>query len=98
MLQAQPTIDWQDRRQALGGVLARALELLPAAVELLVLTGAAGEQDQTFAVGLEACDVEGEGFLRVVLPTVVDGDADGGGESAGDAGFLLYTTLVNSES
>jgi hypothetical protein len=69
-------------------VLVRALELLLTAVELLVLARAAREEDQALAVGLEACDVVGEGFLGKVLAAVVDGDADCGGEFAGDAGFL----------
>lgn len=53
-----------------------------------MLAAAAGEEDQTLAVGLEACDVEGEGFLRQVLAARIDWDADCGGEFAGDVGFL----------
>jgi hypothetical protein len=38
---------------------------------------------------LEAGDVEGEGFFAGGAPAGVDGDADCGGEFAGDAGFLF---------
>jgi hypothetical protein len=50
----------QHCRQTLYAVLVRALELILAAVELLVPARAAREEDQTLAVGLEACDVECE--------------------------------------
>jgi hypothetical protein len=69
-------------------VLVRTLKLILTAVKLLVLARAAREEDKTLAVGLEARDVKGERFLRQVLATGVEGDADGGGEFAGDAGFL----------
>ena len=69
-------------------MLVRALELILAAVELLVLARATREEDQTLAVCLEACDVECEGFLGQVLPAVIKRDANGGGEFAGDAGLL----------
>ena len=69
-------------------MLVRALELILAAVELLVLARAAWEEDQTLAVRLEACDVECEGFLGQVLPAMIKGDTNGGGEFAGNAGLL----------
>jgi hypothetical protein len=58
-------------------------------VEGFVLPGFAGEEDQAGLVGLEAGDVEGEGFFGGGASAGVDGDADCGGEFAGDAGFLL---------
>lgn len=64
------------------------LDILFAAIDLLLLTRAAGEEDQTLAVGLQAGDVGGEGFNREVGTAGVNADADGGGEFAGDAGFL----------
>lgn len=66
----------------------RALELVLAAIEFLVLARATWEEDQMLAVCLEACDVECKGFLGQVLPAVIKGDANGGGEFAGDAGLL----------
>jgi hypothetical protein len=53
-----------------------------------VLARFAGEEDQAGLVGLEAGDVEGEGFFGGVAAARVDGDADCGGEVAGDASFL----------
>ena len=54
-----------------------------------MLAGFAGEEDQACLVGLEAGDVESEGFFVGRLATGVDGDADCGGEFAGNAGFLF---------
>jgi hypothetical protein len=59
-LQSKSGINRQHCRQTLYAVLVRALELILAAVELLMLARAAREEDQTLAVGLEACDVECE--------------------------------------
>jgi hypothetical protein len=58
------------------------------AVEGLVLSGFAREQDKAGLVGLQAGDVQREGFSGGVLAAVVDGYADCGGEGAGDACFL----------
>jgi hypothetical protein len=88
VLQSKSRINWQHRRQTLYAMLVRALELILAAVELLVLARATWEEDQTLAVRLEACDVECEGFLGQVLPAMIKGDTNGGGEFAGNAGLL----------
>jgi hypothetical protein len=53
-----------------------------------MLSGAAGEKDQARFVGLQAFDVQGEGFGIGVLAARVDGDADCGSEFAGDFSFL----------
>ena len=53
-----------------------------------MLAGFAREEDQARLVGFEAGDVEGEGFFVGGLAAGVDGDADCGGEFAGDVGFL----------
>lgn len=67
-----------------GGV-----DLVSGGVELLELAALAGEEDQTVLVVVEAGNVGNQRFLGVVVPAVVDGDADGGGELLGDAGFLF---------
>lgn len=69
------------------GVL-NGLEVLLGRVGLLGLVGLLGEEDQAGGVGLEALDVGGEGLLGDVLAARVDGDADGRGVLAGDAGGL----------
>ena len=53
-----------------------------------MLPGFAGEQDQAGFVGLQAGDVQGEGFFVRAPAAGVDGDADCRGEFAGDACFL----------
>ena len=78
------------------GVLGVVLDVLLGSVEGLVLAGFAWEQDQAGLVGLEAGDVEGEGFLGGGLTTGVDGDADCRGEFAWDAGFLLFCQIFGS--
>jgi hypothetical protein len=88
VFQSKSRINWQHRRQTLYAMLVRALELILAAVELLVLARATWEEDQTLAVRLEACDVECEGFLGQVLPAMIKGDTNGGCEFAGNAGLL----------
>jgi hypothetical protein len=88
VLQSESGINRQHCRQTLYAMLVCALELILAAVELLVLARAAREEDQTLAVRLEACDVECEGFLGQVLAAMIKWDANGGGELAGDAGLL----------
>lgn len=88
MLEAEAGVDGQDGGEALDAVLVRALDVVLAAVEVLVLAGAAREEDQAGAVGLEARDVEGERLFGQVLAARVEGDADCGREFAGDAGFL----------
>ena len=60
-----------------------------------MLAGFAGEEDQAGLVGLEALHVEGQGFLIAVEAAGVDGDADCGGEFAGDAGFLYIEKKVS---
>ena len=64
------------------------LDFLGLAVELLVLAGLAGEEDQAGLVCLQALDVGSEGFFRDVDTAGVDGDADCGSELAGDFRFL----------
>ncbi|KAI9151571.1 Rap1 GTPase-GDP dissociation stimulator 1-A [Paramyrothecium foliicola] len=59
-------------------------------VALLGGVGLAGQQDQALLVGLEAGDVEGERLLAEVLAAVVDRDANGGGNAAGDASLLQW--------
>jgi hypothetical protein len=90
VLQADAAVDG-DRGEDLPADLAlllRQFDVLGRAVEFLVLAGLAGEQNQAGLVGLEPGDVGGERFLRGVLAAIVDGDADGRGKLAGDAGFL----------
>lgn len=53
-----------------------------------MLAGFAWEEDQPCTVGLQSVNVGGEGFCGEVPATMVDGDADRGSQSAGDAGFL----------
>lgn len=53
-----------------------------------MLAGFAGEEDEARFVGFEAGDVEREGFFVGGLAAGVDGNADCGGEFAGDAGLL----------
>ena len=89
-LDLAPILDWQHGTQSLRG-LARVLvrrDLLLGRVRGLVLAGAAREQDQARLVGFQSLHVHGEGFGREVGATRVHGDADRGGEFAGDAGFL----------
>lgn len=64
------------------------LHLLDGGLALLDRLGLAGEDDEAGAVGLEALHVGFEGFFGEVLAAGVDGDADGGCQLAGDAGFL----------
>ena len=92
VLEAEAGVDGQDGGEALDAVLVRALDVVLAAVEVFVLAGAAGEEDQARAVGLEAGDVEGERLFGQVLAARVEGDADCGGQFAGDAGFLRSCT------
>ena len=80
------------KARARVGVFGMVLDVLLGGIEGLVLAGFAREEDQTGLVGLEAGDVESEGFLRGGLAARVDGDADCGGELAWDAGFLLFCT------
>jgi hypothetical protein len=64
-------------------------------VEGLVLAGFAGEENQAGFVGLEAGDVQGEGFFGGGAAAGVDGDADCGRELAGDAGFLVGVLVLS---
>ncbi len=59
-----------------------------------MLAGFAWEEDDARLVGLEALDVQSEGFLVGVEAAGVEGDADSGGEFARDAGFLWEEVLV----
>ena len=54
-----------------------------------MLAGFAREEDQAGLVVLEPSDVLREGFLVGGLASGVDGDANCGGEFAGNACFLL---------
>jgi hypothetical protein len=65
------------------------LDFLSGGVQLLELAALAGEEDEAGLVVLQTGDVGDEGLLGVVDPTVVDGDADGGGELLGDTSFLI---------
>lgn len=69
------------------------LDILLRSIQRLVLPRFAREEDQARAVGFEALDVHGDGFLGEVGAARVHGDADCGGELAGDVGFLLYYTM-----
>ena len=53
-----------------------------------MLTTLAREEDETGLVGFETGDVESERFFTGGAAAVVDADADGAGEGAGDACFL----------
>ena len=70
-------------------LLLRGLDLFFRRVQRLVLARFPREEDQARAVGLEALHVGGEAFGGEVGAAGVDGDADCGGQFAGDAGFLL---------
>lgn len=74
---------------ALGGEgLLGSSDIVGRCIELLELAALAWEQDQAALVLLQAGDVGGKRFLGDILAAVVDRDADGDGELAGDAGFL----------
>jgi hypothetical protein len=97
VLQAHPTVQRQGILDGLGDLAvlvavgrlrAGELDVLLGRVEFLELAGLAGEEDEAGLVGLEALDVEGQGFFVGVLAARVDGDADCGSEFAGDTGFL----------
>lgn len=84
---------------ALGGEsLLGSSNVVGGRVELLVLAALAGEQDQAALVLLETGDVGGKGLLGDVLAAVVDRDADGGGELAGDASLLDGCKLLLNNS
>ena len=70
------------------------LDLFGFRVEGLVLPGFAREEDQPGFVGLQAFDVEGQGFGGGCLPAGVDWDADCWREFAGDACFLLRLLML----
>lgn len=53
-----------------------------------MLTGFAGEENEAFAVGFQACDVDSEGFDGAVGAAGVDADADCCSEFSGDARLL----------
>ena len=89
MLQSNTSIDRQHGTQLPENLVLRGvLDVGLRGVEFLVLAGFAGEEDQAGLVGFEAGDVEREGFFVGRLAAGVDGDADRGGEFAGDVGFL----------
>lgn len=91
MSQTSTSVDGERRSDLGDGVglaLGHGLDIVGGAIEFLVLTGFAGEEDETGLVGLQALDVYGEGFLRVVRSSCVDCDADCGCEFARDTGFL----------
>ena len=95
VLEADAAVDGDRGRDLLGdlALVLGQLDVLGGAVELLVLAGLAGEQDQAGLVGLEARDVGRERFLVGVLAACVDRDTDGRGEFAGDAGFLFSASV-----
>ncbi len=57
-------------------------------VVFLVLAGFAGEENEAFAVGFQARDVDSEAFDRAVGAARVDADADRCSEFSGDARLL----------
>ncbi len=90
MLETDTAVDGDGRGDLLDdlALVLRHLDVLGGAVELLVLAGLSGEQDQAGFVGLEAGDIGGQGFLVGGLTASVDRDTDCWGEFAGDASFL----------
>ena len=60
-----------------------------------MLSGFAGEEDETGVVSLQAFDVGYETFGGEVGTTGIDGDADGWGEFTGDTGFLRRSNGVS---
>jgi hypothetical protein len=71
-------------------VLFDKLEVFGAGVELLVLAGLEREQDEAGLVRLQALDVGLQGLLGGGLAAVVDGDADGGCQFAGNTSSLCW--------
>lgn len=90
-------LDGVDDGESLAGVaddvlaLLGGLDLLGGSVTLGLLAVAAGEEDETLPVLLEALDVGLEGLLAQVLTARVNGNADGGSELAGNASSLEIT-------
>ena len=66
--------DWQSELESSDGV--DILDILLGGISVLVLTELAGEEDQSGAVSLETCDVDGEGFTGEVLAARINGDTD----------------------
>ena len=86
--------DGEDGRDVLGEILALLerlrgeLDVLRGGVELLELSAAAGEEDETGLVGLQTGNVGGESLSGSIATAVVDSNADGGSELAGNPGLL----------
>lgn len=83
----------QRSQDLLGRSILVCVDLLLRAVQLLMLSRNAREQDEAGAVSLEALDVGGEGLDGEVLSAMVDGDADGGSQFAGNSS-LLFTSYI----
>lgn len=69
------------------------LDVLGGGVTLLGLAVAAGEENETLPVLLEALDVGLKTLLGKVLAAGVDRDTDGAGELAGDTGGCLMLVV-----
>jgi len=89
-LSSRTRLDRQHALSMLDMAVLDLLDLLGAAVALLVLARLAREQDQAAAIGLESCDVELQRFFGGVLATGINRNADCGCEFAGNAGFLQF--------
>jgi len=88
-----------NRDDILVSVLDTRLELGLSGIALLGLVLAEREQEQFGLVGLEAVDVGVQRLSASVLATVVDGDADGQGLLAGNAGsFELIESETSSQA
>lgn len=81
----------EEGRDVLGEslvLLESELDVLRRGVELLELSAAAGKEDETSLVGLQTRNVGGESLGVSIATAVVDSDANGGGELAGNGSLL----------
>jgi len=94
MLDTSASIDRQNTTNVLDGLALDGLDVLSRRIQLLVLAGLAGEEDETSFVGLEALDVGSQGLLGDGGAARVHGDTDGGRKLARDACFLCGKDLL----
>jgi hypothetical protein len=94
LLESNSVIDGQDAGGGRDDVLALlgGLDVLGGSVTALGPAVAAGEEDETLLVLLEALDVGLEALLGEVLAAGVDGNADSGCELAGDASLCMFVS------
>lgn len=94
MSQAGTSLDSESRvdlGDGLGGAVGDGLDVGLGRIQLLVLTGLSGEEDEACLVGLQSGNVGGEGLLRVVRSSVVNRNTDGGSELSWDTSFLYQS-------